>query len=167
MRLLGLALAFSLSLPLLGEPKVGDVFPSPAEAGLEGQVPDLKGKVVVVDFWASWCGPCRAAFPTLQEIHTTYAEKGVVVLGISLDEDKPDMDAFIAKMKTTFPNVRDPKGTFARKLKVEGIPTTYIVGPDGKVAAVHVGFEGPKSKKAYVATIDKLLAAQAKPVASR
>ena len=145
---------------LAGPPKVGEAFPSLVEAKLEGTLPELKGKVVVVDFWASWCGPCKAAFPALKEISAKYQDKGVVVLGISLDEDKADMDAFIKKSGATFPIVRDPKSKLAAQLNVEAIPTTYILDANGKVAAIHSGFGGDATKREYIAEIERLLAAK-------
>jgi len=141
------------------EPKVGDAFPPLKDAKLEGTLPDLQGKVVVVDFWASWCGPCRAAFPALKEIAAKFKDQ-VVVVGVSLDEDKADMDEFVRKMTPDFPIVRDPEGKLAETLDVQGIPSTFILDAKGRVAAVHSGYEGDKTKKEYVETIEKLLAAR-------
>jgi cytochrome c biogenesis protein CcmG/thiol:disulfide interchange protein DsbE len=154
------AVAFSIIPAFAGPPKVGDAFPSLASATLEGSVPDLKGKVVLVDFWASWCGPCKAAFPALKEVHAMFKDKGVVVLGVSLDEDKADMDAFVKKSGANFPIVRDAKGKLAAQLNVESIPTTYILDANGKVAAIHSGFGGEATKREYIAEIERLLAAK-------
>lgn len=147
-------------LPALAAPKTGDAFPDLSKAALEGTLPDMKDKVVLVDFWASWCGPCRAAFPALKDIAEKYKDRGVVVLGISLDEDREDMDRFVNKLKPGFPIVRDPKGKLAEKLGVQGIPSTFIVGRDGRIASMHEGYGGDRTKAEYVATIEKLLAAR-------
>ncbi|MBN8246884.1 MAG: TlpA family protein disulfide reductase [Verrucomicrobia bacterium] len=153
-------LAFLSAFPALGaEPKVGEAFPSLADAQLEGTLPELKGKVVLVDFWASWCGPCRAAFPALKEIAAKYKDQ-VVVVGVSLDEDKEDMDGFVRKMTPNFPIVRDPKGKLAEKLDVQSIPATFILDTQGRVAAVHSGYGGDKTKKEYIEMIEKLIAAR-------
>jgi thiol-disulfide isomerase/thioredoxin len=157
--LVTLALTFTASsLVLAAPPKVGDSFPKLADYTLEGTLPDLAGKVVLVDFWASWCGPCRHSFPALQEIHQKYKDQGVVVLGISLDEDKSDMEGFLKKSKTDFAIVRDPKGKLAEKLDVNSIPTSYLIDKSGKIVAIHSGYGGDATKRQYVAEIEKQLA---------
>ena len=148
----------SWSSAIAAAPKVGDAFPDLAAFGLEGTAPDLKGKVVLIDFWASWCGPCRHSFPALQEIHTKFKDQGVVVLGISLDEDKSDMDGFLKKSKTDFPSLRDPKGKLAEKLDVSTIPASFLISREGKIVAIHNGYGGDKTKREYIAEIEKLLA---------
>ena len=158
--LFGAACAVLLSLgPVLhGAPaKSGDTFPDLAAAGLEGTVPDLAGKVVIVDFWASWCGPCKKAMPLLAELQKQYGEKGVVVVGVSVDEVKTDMEAYLKKNPMPFAILRDPKGRLAEQLNMQGVPTSYVVGPDGKICAVHRGFEGEKTRARYLAQLDGLL----------
>ncbi len=139
-------------------PKVGDVFPPLAEAKLEGTLPDTKGKILLVDFWASWCAPCRLAFPALKEIAEKYRDKGVLVIGVSIDEEKADMDAFVRKTSPTFTIVRDDKATLADQLNVPTMPSTYLVDGDGRIAAIHSGFEGEATVKKYIAEIERLLA---------
>ncbi len=150
------AIASAMSA-LAGQPKVGDVFPSLADFKLEGTLPDLKDKVVVVDFWASWCGPCKASFPAFVELHQKFADKGLVIVAVSLDEDKGDMEGFLKKTKVPFAAVRDAKQKLAEKLSIESIPTTFIVGRDGKIAALHNGYGGDSTKRELIATVGKLL----------
>ncbi len=157
----GAALLLTAVVPagmLAAELKAGDTFPDLTKEGLEGTLPELAGKVLLVDFWASWCGPCRKALPVLSDLHKEYGPKGVVFIAISLDEDKKDMDAYLKKSPIPFTVVRDPKGKLATKLSIEGIPTSLLVGKNGKVHAVHVGFEGDKVRKKYAAQLDTLLA---------
>lgn len=142
---------------LAGTPKTGEAFPDLAKANLEGTVPDLTGKIVVVDFWASWCSPCKKALPVLAELSKEYGPKGVVFVAVSLDEDKADMDAFLKKNPLPFTVVRDPKGKLAESLNIQGIPVSFVIAPDGKVAAAHNGFEGDKTRAKYVAQLDQLL----------
>lgn len=154
-------MAVASLFPILAEaPKVGGSLPDLSQFGLEGTLPDMKGKVVLVDFWASWCGPCRHSFPALQEIHNKYKDKGVVVLGISLDESKSDMDGFIKKMKVPFPVVRDAKGKLADQLSVASIPTSILVSGSGKILAIHNGYGGDKTKQEYIEGIEKALSAK-------
>lgn len=138
------------------ELKAGAAFPSLKEAKLEGTLPDTTGKVVIVDFWASWCGPCKRSLPILKELYQDYKDKGVVVIGVSLDENKADMDAYLKKNPLPFTIVRDPKGQLGEKAGVEGIPATFILGPDGKVIEAHTGFT-PSMKKDFSKTLDAAL----------
>lgn len=139
------------------ELKPGDAFPSLQAAKLEGTLPDTTGKVVIVDFWASWCGPCKRALPILKELNQDYKDKGVVIIAVSLDESKSDMDAYLKKNPLPFTVVRDPKGGLGEKAHVEGIPATFILGPDGKVIEAHTGFS-PNMKKEFSKTLDAALA---------
>jgi cytochrome c biogenesis protein CcmG/thiol:disulfide interchange protein DsbE len=138
--------------------KVGDSFPDMTSFKFEGKLPEsLKGKVVLVDFWASWCGPCKGSFPVLEQLHKDYAAKGVVVLGINLDETKPAMDEFLAKHPITFPVVRDQKQEVAKVVKISTMPSSFILDGEGKVRFVHSGFHGADTQKQYVKEIEELL----------
>jgi thiol-disulfide isomerase/thioredoxin len=137
--------------------RVGDSFPSLAAAGLEGTVPDLAGKIVIVDFWASWCVPCKKALPMYADLQKEYGDRGLVVVAVNLDEDKDKMDGFLKKIPLPFATVRDPKGQFAEKIGVGGIPTSYVVTPEGKVHALHREFEGEKTRKKLTVELDAIL----------
>ncbi len=155
--LIGLVFALGFQAGAAAPPKPGSPFPALKSFSLEGKLPEMQGKVVLVDFWASWCGPCKKAFPVMKELHETFASRGFLVLAISLDEKKSDMEGFLAKTKPPFPTLRDPKGKLAEELAVDAIPTSVLVGSDGKVLAVHSGFEGEASRKAYVQEIETAL----------
>lgn len=142
---------------LAGAPKTGEAFPDLTKANLEGTLPDLAGKVLVVDFWASWCGPCKKALPTFIDLHKEYGPKDVVFIAISLDEEKSDMDAYLRKNPIPFTVVRDPKGKLAERLGIQGIPASFIVTAAGKIHAMHEGFEGDKARAKYAAELDQLL----------
>lgn len=152
-----LAFALGGSVLCAGQPKRGESFPALSEYALEGTLPDLQGKVVVVDFWASWCGPCKAAFPALGKLHEKYAAQGVVVVGVSIDEDAADMASFVKKAKPPFTIVRDAKQRLAGKLDIQSIPTTFILDKKGRVHEVHNGFGGDSTAKAYAAAIEAAL----------
>ena len=137
--------------------KKGDAFPSLKDFKLEGALPDTAGKVVIVDFWASWCGPCKRAMPVLKDLHGVYKDKGVVIIGVSLDESKSDMDGYLSKNPMPFSILRDAKGKLAEKVGVEGIPSTFIIGADGRVIEAHEGFSNDM-KKSFTKTLDAALA---------
>lgn len=153
-----MAAALLTATSFAAPPKTGDLFPDLSKVGLEGTVPDLQGKVLLVDFWASWCGPCRASFPALKEIAEKYKDKGLVVIGVSLDEDKADMDAFVRKTSPTFTIVRDPKSKLAELLDVQAMPSSFIVDRSGKLVATHLGYSGDATKKEYIQEIERVLA---------
>jgi len=101
--------------------------------GNTASLADFKGKVVLVDFWATWCGPCKAEIPELVKLQNDLGPKGFVVLGVSMDEDTAEVAPFTKKMKVNYPIIlaggeRAPKGWV-----VPGLPTAYLIGRDGKV----------------------------------
>ena len=101
---------------------------------------DLNGKVVVLDFWATWCGPCRASLPHLNDLYNEFKDKGVAVYAIDQQEDKQDVLDFVTETKLTLPVLLDAEGKVGAQFGVEGIPQTVIIGRDAKVKKVYVGF---------------------------
>ncbi len=138
-------------------PKAGDSFPVLAKENLEGKLPDLEGKVVLVDFWASWCGPCKASFPALKEIHEKYSSQGLTIVAVSIDESKDDMLGFLKKTGVPFVAVRDSKGSLAEKLDIQSIPTSFLIDRTGKILMVHSGYGGDATKKQYIQEIEAAL----------
>ncbi len=105
----------------------------------------LRGHVVVVDFWASWCGPCHQSFPWLDSLQTRYRDRGVVVVGVSVDKSLDAADAFVAGHPAAFTVAYDPAGRAAEAFGVQGMPSTFLVGRDGTLLASHVGFDARKT----------------------
>jgi len=127
----------------------------------------LKGKIVVVDFWATWCGPCKASFPYLQKVHEKYRDNDkVVFLAVDTWEREKDIPAtvenarkFMAEHKYTFPVVFDliTGKKVAEKYEVEGIPTKFIIDKKGNVAFKNIGFSGPDMEDELITQIELLL----------
>jgi thiol-disulfide isomerase/thioredoxin len=139
--------------------KVGDVFPALASVGLTGgTVPATEGKILVVDFWASWCAPCKASFPALGKINREYAPRGVVLVGVSVDEKASAYAAFLKKQAPPFPALHDAAHTLVRTVVVPAMPTTYVIGRDGKVRSIHAGYHGATTDQLLRAELDALLA---------
>ena len=101
---------------------------------------DLKGKVTYVDFWASWCGPCRQSFPWMNAMQAKYGAKGFQVVGVNLDAKRDDADKFLAQNAARFTLAFDPKAESAKRFGVKGMPTSVLIDRDGKVVALHAGF---------------------------
>jgi cytochrome c biogenesis protein CcmG/thiol:disulfide interchange protein DsbE len=102
---------------------------------------EYKGKVVILDFWASWCVPCRRSFPWLNEMHDKYAADGLVVIGVNLDNDTTDARQFLDEFPPKFSIVYDVTKDLAREYGVVAMPSSYVIGRDGTVHERHLGFK--------------------------
>ena len=142
--------------------KVGDSVPDFSKFKLEGTIPDLKGRVVLVDFWASWCVPCKKSFPVMKELLDKFEARGFTIIAISVDEDKSAMSSFIKKNPIPFLTVRDAEGKTPETFGAEKMPTSFLVGADGKIIAIHSGFDGETTRKQYMAEIEAALKAAGK-----
>lgn len=101
---------------------------------------DLRGKVVYVDFWASWCGPCKRSFPWMNQLQQRFGAEGLQVVAINLDEKREDAAAFLAKVPAQFTIAYDPAGAIARAYAIKGMPSSALVGRDGQLLWLHTGF---------------------------
>jgi thiol-disulfide isomerase/thioredoxin len=98
------------------------------------------GKVVYIDFWASWCAPCRTSFPLLNKLHEKLKAQGFEVVAVNLDEDKSKAEQFLKEFPVSFTVLRDAKGEWADKFVVESMPTSFIIDKQGVVQNIHHGF---------------------------
>jgi cytochrome c biogenesis protein CcmG/thiol:disulfide interchange protein DsbE len=102
---------------------------------------DFRGKTVYLDFWASWCGPCKQSFPWMNTMQARYASKGLRVIAVNLDQKGSDATAFLAENPASFAIAFDPAGNTPRSYAIVGMPTSVLIGPDGKILLVHSGFK--------------------------
>lgn len=124
--------------------------------GASVRLADYKGKVLILNFWATWCPPCKAEIPGIIALHDQYKEKGVVILGISEDDDAPTLKTFATEWKINYPMLigRDEDKLFDAYGPLYGIPTTVFVGRDGAICGRHVG---PATKEEFEKEIKLLL----------
>ena len=133
-----MALAAPLALALdVGQPAPDVDLPDSAVAQ---KLSDLRGKVVYVDFWASWCGPCKQSFPWMNEMQRKYGSKGLQIVAINVDAKRADADKFLAQNSTAFALAFDGKGESPKRFAIKAMPTSALIGADGKVLYVHQGF---------------------------
>jgi len=104
------------------------------------QLESQKGKVVYIDFWASWCVPCKKSFPWMHDIKQRYADQGFEILAVNLDKDRKLADEFLKEMDVNFLVGFDESGKCASDYKLRGMPSSYLIDRDGKVHASHIGF---------------------------
>lgn len=115
-------------------------FVLPAFDGGTLRLSDLRGSFVYVDFWASWCAPCRQSFPWMNRLATLSAGKGLRVIAINVDERRADAEAFLKVTPAAFTVLLDPKGDVAARYRLPGMPTSFLIGPDGRIRWMHAGF---------------------------
>jgi cytochrome c biogenesis protein CcmG/thiol:disulfide interchange protein DsbE len=129
------------------------LFPwAPDAVSAEFGIDQYSGKVVVLDFWASWCVPCRQSFPWMNTMHRQYGRDGLEIIAVNMDQVHADAEAFLSKYPAEFKVHYDPDGKLAPQFKVRGMPTSALLGRDGKVLLIHEGF---KSKDA--ATLEQAI----------
>lgn len=118
---------------------------------------DFKGKVVLVDFWASWCGPCRQSFPWMNKLQKTYQAEGLEVVAINLDQDVELAKEFLQEVPAQFTVLLDTDAQLPGEYGVMGMPSSYLIDRSGKIRAQHIGFHSDRVK-GYEDTIKALLA---------
>ena len=121
----------------------------------EGSLADYKGKVVVLNMWASWCEPCREELPLLQKTHEQIASKGGLVLGIDTQDASDAAKQFLAESKATFPSLRDKDKSYGREFGVTGYPETFLIDRKGRIAYLQ---RFPVTQEWLDARLPKLLA---------
>lgn len=126
--------------------------------GLQGQVSlgEHRGKVVYLDFWASWCAPCRQSFPWMNELKARYGDKGLKIIAINLDKAREDSAAFLAATSPQFTIAFDPEGKIAERYRVMGMPSSYLIDRNGRLHHSHIGFRD-KDKAALEQQLEELL----------
>lgn len=119
-------------------------------------IAQYKNRVVYLDFWASWCGPCRKSFPWLNEMQAKYQDKGLVIIGINLDKEIKSAQRFVDAFPANFRLYSDPQGVLAQQYKLVGMPSSYLLSGNGQLIDTHIGFK-KSEQQAYEAKIVKLL----------
>ncbi len=156
---IALAVGFLFAAPRAAraDVRVGDIFPPLQGAGLTGSaLPATSGKVVLVDFWASWCAPCRQSFPAYGRINSEFASKGLVIVAVSVDQDPAGYDSFVREIAPSFFVTLDKDQRLVSEVRVPAMPTSYILDRTGRVRFIHPGFRGSVTENALRVEITSL-----------
>jgi cytochrome c biogenesis protein CcmG, thiol:disulfide interchange protein DsbE len=141
---------------LLALAVAGAAFGAPPEGAKSLDLSKYQGRVVIVDFWASWCKPCRQSIPWLNAMRARYGANGLTIIGINLDAERADADRFLRDVPIEFDVIFDPNGEIARQFDVQAMPTSYFFDRAGRKVQMHLGFRDAK-KSENEAALKKLL----------
>lgn len=157
--LITLLFACSSLMPAAAKaPVVGQALPKLSELLPGAKLPNTTGKVVLVDFWASWCAPCQASFPCMGRLHKSYSAKGLVIIAIGVDDEVANYQTFANKQKAAFTLVHDVSHKAADFFSPPGMPSSYLIDRKGKIRYIHKGFKAAITEPEYVKQIEALLA---------
>jgi cytochrome c biogenesis protein CcmG/thiol:disulfide interchange protein DsbE len=117
------------------------VLGGPAHAAPPAELGPIEGRVVWVDFWASWCVPCRRSFPWMNTMHAKYAAQGLQIIAVNVDKERALADGFLAETPARFGVRYDPEAQLAKRFEVQTMPSSYLLDASGNVIAKHFGFK--------------------------
>ncbi|WMS86429.1 TlpA disulfide reductase family protein [Pleionea litopenaei] len=129
-----------------------------AVSDLKQRIQDAHGKVIYVDFWASWCKPCRHSFPWMNDMKRKYESHGLSIITVNLDKERHLAEGFLKENPAEFDIIYDENGDTARQFKLKGMPMSFVIDRSGKPVSSHVGFNEEKQKE-YENELRKLLQA--------
>lgn len=136
-------LSLILALPLMGQAQetTAPVFELSSDNNTQHQLKHYLGKLVYVDFWASWCAPCLQSFPFMNSMQQKYQTAGLQIIAINLDKKMEDARIFLKKNPAQFLVLFDPEGKTPLQYGVKGMPSSYLIGRNGKIIFIHKGFK--------------------------
>ena len=146
-------LAYANATPVSG--KAPD-FTLKSNSGKNMKLSELRGQVVLLNFWASWCGPCRQEMPLLDALHKRYKKVGFTVLGVNVESDSSKARKYLSSVKVQFPILFDTTNQVSKTYKVEAMPTTIIIDRNGNMRYLHTGYK-PGYENDYRKQVKKLL----------
>lgn len=139
----------------VGDPAI-DFSLNPRGGGAPVSLSSLKGQVVLINFWASWCGPCRQEFPLLDTIYKKYKKQGFTIVGLNVEPDQNDAEGFLKQNPVTFPILYDPKDEVSKRYGVGGMPSVALVDRNGVVRWLHKSYV-PGDENEYLNQVRSLL----------
>lgn len=138
------------------EPTMAPDFALKADSGRNLRLRELRGQVVMLNFWATWCGPCREEMPKLEQLYGKYSKTGFVLLGVNIDDNSTNAVSMARKLGVTFPVLFDQGKQVSKLYKVDAMPSTVLIDRDGKTRYLHRGYK-PGYEETYQTEIRELL----------
>jgi len=156
--LVAFALVFSNSGALHAKDLKGKAhdFTLKSNSGKNIRLADLRGQVVMLNFWASWCGPCRQEMPLLDELYSRYSGAGFTLLGVNVEADPKEADMLLKEIPVSFPILYDTTSKVSEQYKVSAMPSSVLIDCDGNMSYLHLGYK-PGDEKEYQKRIKGLL----------
>jgi len=141
-------------------PQTGFLAPNFTAKTIDGEtvsLSDLRGKVILVNIWASWCPPCRVEMPAIEHVYRTYKDRGFLVLAVdsTVQDTAANAQAFVNENQLSFPILMDESGEITRLYRVQSLPSSFFIGPDGIIHEVVIG--GPMAQALLSSRVEKLL----------
>ena len=157
-RLAAIAAALAIALPALAGSAAGPAppFSLASRSGADVSLAQYKGQVVMLNFWASWCGPCRQEMPLLESIYTKYNRMGFVLLGVNVEPDSQAANEWLKQTPVSFPILYDKDSRVSKLYDVAGMPSTVIIDRGGKLRVLHRGYK-PGDENEYLDSIRTLI----------
>ena len=131
-------------------------FSLPSLKGSTVTLSSLKGKVVLIDFWAQWCEPCKKELPQLDRLSKEYAQKGVVIVAVNIDKQRENAERMVKQLGVSLQVLLDPAGSVAGTYDLPKMPTSFVVDKKGIVRFINEGFDGPKDVDRFKQELDEL-----------
>ena len=127
-----------------------------SNSGKNIKLSELRGQVVMINFWASWCGPCRQEMPLLDQLYQRYQPMGFTLLGVNVEEDSSAADKILKEIPVSFPVLYDNKSKVSESYQVQAMPSTFLIDRDGKLRYLHKGYR-PGTEEDYQKQIRELI----------
>lgn len=153
---LALAALLSGAPAVAGAPTAAPDFSLPARGGGSVRLADLRGQVVMINFWATWCGPCRQEMPLLEQIHARYEPLGFTLLGVNVEPDSAMAQQWLEGVPVTFPILFDRQNLVSAQYGVQGMPSSVLIDRAGRVRHVHRGYK-PGDEATYTDLVRSLV----------
>lgn len=139
-------LAFALCAGLVQAGEPAPAFTLPGSSG-NVSLESYRGKFVYVDFWASWCAPCKRSFPWMNDLRKRYGDKDLAIVAVNVDASRADAERFLASTPASFTVAYDPAGTTPRQYAIKGMPSSVLVDPSGQIVFRHTGFTSSSARE--------------------
>ncbi len=137
--------------------KSGETLPKLETFDFQSTNPEIEGKVVLIDFWASWCTPCKKSFPEMDHLYSKYKDQGFKTIAINVDDNIRDMERFLGRMNISFDIVHDASKQAVQSAGIDVIPSCFLIDRNGVIRLVHQGWHGKQSSEELSYHIEKLL----------